>query len=316
MKLEVDRADHMALMCKLLGMELKPGKLVRSPLREKYNSPSFNVYRGQDGKARWKDFAVEGGDIYHLVMYLTGCSFNEAIKKLADMLDLDAMIPFTPKRFVMPQKPPAHAAIGTVLRLWAPCDDNYWLDRYGISQTFATANGLYPCAYADILTADRQWRVNHSEDNPLYFYWINGHTKLYRPLHPDRKFRYMGNTTREDVFQAGYYGSDTPLLITAGQKDGLVASNELRCNTRAFNSESIIPTTEQMVDIMREASAVFVCYDNDEAGRKATQKMIDKHPTVTPIHLGMFTSLKDIADVRHGRAMSVLNSLKAIIHGQ
>lgn len=317
-KKAVDRSDHLALMEKLLGMQLKPGKLIRSPLREKDNTPSFNVFKGNDGKVRWKDFAVEGGDIYHLVMYLKGCTFNEAVKILGDLIQFDTLVDWTPKeRFRIPEKPREPTRISVVRRSWSKADVEYWEHNYGIGWGTAQWNGLYPCLSAQVDNHERPpWTIMHSELNPLYYYEINGHIKLYRPLNPDRKFKYMGNTTRDDVFIAGPNNRIWPTLITAGQKDALVAANEFDCNTRAFNSEAITPTAAQMIEILKSSSKVFACYDNDATGRKMMAKLVSVHPYVQPIELGTFTTLKDIADVRSAQQFDVLRQIKDIIHGE
>src|SRR3974390_1643846 len=63
------------------GAEWKP----LSPFN-KENSPSFTV---NDGKKLWKDFSSgRGGDIFKFETEMTGCTFVEAVRNLADLAGL------------------------------------------------------------------------------------------------------------------------------------------------------------------------------------------------------------------------------------
>ncbi len=68
-----------AVVWAALGLRGKPGRSIKSPLREDAN-PSFSVYENA-GKWKWKDHASEeGGDLIDLIPKARDCSNEEALR--------------------------------------------------------------------------------------------------------------------------------------------------------------------------------------------------------------------------------------------
>ena len=104
-------------------------------------------------------------------------------------------------------------------------------------------------------------------------YTINGHIKLYIPALPgqEKSFGFKNQTTA-DIFGLEQLQQCDNLFIAAGEKDCL-ALNSNGFTSVSFQSETTVPTKEQ-IDILRtKAKRLFVVYDNDEAGIAAAEKL-------------------------------------------
>lgn len=123
-----------------------------------------------------------------------------------------------------------------------------------------------------------------TKDNPIIAYaFPSGNVKLYRPLTPERKKKWYGNTNALDV--AGWTQlprKGSLVLITKSTKDVMVL-HELGFPAISFNGESV-GTGKVVEDTVRDAinslkkrfRHVVLLYDNDTAGRTAADKLSDR----------------------------------------
>ena len=294
-----DQRDHWPAYERLMGQEIAPKKMLISPFR-KERHPSFNIYRGKDGVVRWMDFADEGGDIYSFLMRLHGLDFKSAVEQLAAILGIDnSTSPLPPRKY-----PTIKTRVVNLTKTWFEPrrwtdEDLCWWLQYGISLKLLEENDVHACERFFLRKSDLQvLTYEHIEENPLYVYKLGERHKLYRPLSKDKRMRYIGNTTAADIFgkaRPSYKGG--PVVITAGQKDALTVMANMLVAARSMNAEGVLPDENQMLSIIEGFDSVWVLYDNDETGRKYSERMVRQYPFVRRIDLSQYSKLKDISDV-------------------
>jgi hypothetical protein len=326
LKQQIDALDHWELMEKVLGHAVLPRKMYSSPLREGDRHPSFGLFRADNGQARWKDFAYESGDVYQLAMHFYRCDFRTALRKVAQLAGIlpghpGAVRPPRLQLARMIENERAKCMVG--VRDWRPEDTDYWTGRFFLVEEDLAECGIFP---AEVFITEngegRKTTFLHHPLDPLYVMRIgaHGHLKSYRPLHANRRYRYLGNTDRNDVFGEHLLEAPStalhPVVITAGQKDGVCGMVHLEVVPLAFNSESCLPDDRVMARLFRKSGMrrFFSLYDNDAAGERYAKKMSDRYPWVTAIRLGAFTDLNDLADLVELRQSEVIQTLKHIVH--
>jgi len=103
----------------------------------------------------------------------------------------------------------------------------------------------------------------------------------------------MNKTTSQDVFGLKQLPKETEnIIISAGKKDCIIL-NANGFPSVCFRSENHNPTESQISHLKGLSRELFICYDNDPAGREATHKIALKHG-ITPIYLPR--EYNDVAD--------------------
>lgn len=324
LKGQIDKLDHWPLMERLLGMEVRPRQMLRSPLRQGDLHPSFGLFRNQNGQAKWKDFAMDHGDVYQLAQMLHRCDFPEAVRIVAEVAGLQ---PPTQGRTVHVPPPNLkavavkldYATVDWAKRAWNKDDERFWYGRYGVTRELMEEYDAWPCERFKISRSDGSTTVFfHEQRNPMYVYAINGRAKLYRPFNPNRDFRYIGNTRRNDVFGFARLAGRTvdDLFISAGQKDGLTLDANLSIPSIAFNAESTTPEPDVMFAIFRMAKRIWVVYDNDKTGKLYAKKLAEAYsvPSMRIINISELTNEKDVSDWRMNAGPEALEPINAILY--
>lgn len=317
----LDQKDHWGLMEQLIGRSMRPGQTISSPVRDGDQHPSFNIFRGEDGKVRWKDFAQENGDVYALAMAMYKCGFRPALERLGILAGItsgELKLPKQIKREHFKLIKETSTVIKWNPRAWTPKDDAFWEGRYGISRRLLQQYDVWPCESLTIESQDKpSVTFYNSYYDPMYVFIIGDHCKLYRPYHADRKYKYMGNTGSRDVFALKQHetafalGIPPPaLLITAGQKDALTFMAEFDLPAISFNSENMWVSDSQMYHVTKLADRTFIMYDNDETGRVNQTKLAERFPMLVPINIGQWTSHKDLSDIRAAGDYATLAKIK------
>lgn len=320
LKEQLDELDHWPLMERILGAEIKQRKMYRSPLREGDKNPSFGFFRNKSGQARWKDFAMDNGDVYHLAMNMYRCDFRTALKKVAQIAGILPGEPgaVRPIKLRLVKLFEAERAVCSFEeRPFATEDEQYW-GRYLLSEDQLKHSGFIAANSFTLTNAEGKTTVyHHRPENPMYVIRIGtkGHMKMYRPLHTSKKFRFLGNTDRNDIYGYDRVHPDKPLLITGGQKDAETEFVHLGVPAIAFNSESSVPDEDVVFKLfMLVSRPIFVLYDNDDAGRAYTERVCSKYNMLTPIYLSQYSQQKDFSAVIEKRELHVIDQLRSFIN--
>ncbi len=315
LKSRCDAVDHWQVFEHFLGTAIRPKQLMLSPFRDERH-PSFGIFRGRDGVVRYKDFAEEGGDIYAYIQRAHKVTFQEAVKQVALKLGIEAHHTPLPARTTptIRVKPMARATTWFDGREWNRNDREYWEGKFNIPIALLQKNNVHGCKTFYLRNGQgRETTYHHSEEDPFYVYRIGTHHKLYRPKAPDKKLRFIGNTTSEDIF-GSHPPVKLPVVITGGQKDALTAMAWFLCRAYSMNAENILPTNEQMMWMMKDATRVFVLYDGDATGIRYMNAMIRDYPFVKPIWIQEYSRHKDIsAMAEHKETMAVM-AINAVVN--
>lgn len=321
----LDGRDHWELVELMLGHKVLPGRAMKSPLRDGDHKPSFNVFKGQDGKIRWKDFAMEGGDVYSLARYVYNCDFKEALQKLAVLAGVrNGEIPMPrPSAIVRAAnafKQMTRTRVAYKTRAFNLVDEKFW-GQYSVSEKLMNEYGAAACQFFSLIRDDgTETRFIGSERSPMYIYTFMGRAKLYRPFHADRSYRYIGNTGRDDVFGLDRLRRSTNkakhTIVIGGQKDALTAAANLNVNGIAFNSENMIIPENIMYEIMMLTDGdTFIMYDNDSTGIEQMEKNIQRFPALKPVWTNDYTRFKDLSAMVENQQWDELERLSNHIHG-
>lgn len=127
-------------------------------------------------------------------------------------------------------------------------------------------------------------------------YLVNDRIKIYFPKIEGVQKKAFGfkNQTTADVFGLSQLSQVRPekLFIAAGEKDCL-ALNSNGFTAISFQSENYIPNSAVIDKLKSFSDSIFVIYDNDEAGTKASEKICNKYHFKS---VSLPDNIKDSAD--------------------
>lgn len=294
------QVDHWPLMERMLGQQVRRGQMLSSPFREGDRHPSFGLYRNEQGQARWKDFAFKAGDVYDMAMLLYGLDYPQAKKVVAE---LAGHLPTTTRtqrvsKLLLAAVREEERAVCTFVERIPTEKDFAWWSAYGIELEWARGYGLCCAGYFTSRKGERAYHLGHSAEDPLYVYRIGteGRLKAYRPLAPKGAPRYIGNTTKEDVFGHAVAQDPDPFFLCAGQKDLLAFVAATGASAWALNSESTLPSPTVAMQLFSRRGIIL--YDNDQTGYRYAQRLSAEYPMLTPFSIAPW-GRKDLADIAY-----------------
>lgn len=310
-ELILSEISELEIFEKYLGVEVKLGKAIVSPLREEKH-PSFNVYQNESGNFYYKDFGDERGDCFKFVMELHSCSFKEALEIVAQ----DFGVSSTEKDFSRIRKIAKRVRIPKIHinpRKNFPYARNKWskelLDLWNkanITIEVLQEYNVWPVSKVKIPKRDGGSFVLTSKPNDLIycFDYEKGIKKFYRPNAPDKKFKFISNLRKGDIFglkqlreKVQKNGAKEDLvIICAGQKDCLSLYSNTGIIGIALNSESAVLTKELYIELMQYTNRLAVCYDNDYTGHKNAEKISYQY-SLQWVNLGKIVSPSEINDL-------------------
>lgn len=263
---------------KYIPTHFKLGQAFKSPLREDKN-PSFNIYRDESGKYLFKDFARDlQGDAIEFTKLRYGLDFKGACQKIAQ----DFQINWTPQQ--PPQHHSSHKDAKTIaLRPLNEAELSYW-EQFDISQEVLDRYGV-------------QAGVLSSPTTPVFTYPYGEGLKVYRPRSENR-FYYHGGKDEDFVF--GYEqlpNKGLYLIFAAGEKDVMsLAAKGFHAVT--LNSEVAEIPVELLKKLKSRFRYLLVCYDQDDAGKRAMRKHCRTHTELisVPLPLAGTKQSKDVSD--------------------
>ncbi|MCG8339676.1 MAG: toprim domain-containing protein [Cytophagales bacterium] len=268
-------------------------KNYKSIFSDKDNRPSMSIYR-KNGNWKFKSHNTgHGGNVFQLwanyYQIDTRTNFKDVLKKINEAFNLELednsplAIEYT-----------SFSAL--FLADWAQFGiKREILKRYDVGQvdkiSFKSKNG-------------KQLNFNYTAYGQIVAcYHVNGRIKIYVPQIPQgfnnsnfkgqkKVFGYK-NQRKSDVFGLTQLPSKLAyILFTAGEKDCL-AANACGFHAISLQSENQFPEVTLLKNLETRTKALVCCYDNDETGRKAAQKLEDKFGLVS---ITLPEGVKDIAD--------------------
>jgi len=260
-------------------------KSMKSPLRAD-NVPSFSVFfSDHHQKLMFKDHAQgHFGDCFDIVRLIFGLSFYNACVRINEDLELGFDCPESDSINAVPIVTisktnidmPKHKQLGVKFRSWLNCDHMYWTIKYGLKEHHLKYYNVFPVSTV-LLGNDVVW--THSDDNPIYaylFYKDNKYYyKVYRPLSPDKQFKWMSSTNRT-VIQGWDQLPKTgdTLILTKSLKDVMVYRTLGLYAVSCQNEISIIKDTV-MDELKSRFKRIVINQDHDPAGIQGTEQLAE-----------------------------------------
>lgn len=310
-ELILSQISELEIFEKYLGVKVKLGKAMKSPLRDEKH-PSFNIYQNEHGHVYYKDFGDERGDCFKFVMEIHGCSFKESLELIAQDFGINnsdqdlsrirriASRIRIPKIYINPRKEFPYARTE-----WDELQLDLW-SKANITTDVLQEYNTWPVSKVKIPKRDGgSFTLYSKNQDPIYcFDYENGVKKFYRPNAPDKKYKFISNLRKGDIFglkqlrnHVQKTGTKEELvIICAGQKDCLSLYSNTGIRVIALNSESAALTKELYIELMGYTEQLAVCYDNDETGYKNATKIREEY-SIPWINLGKIVHPDEVNDL-------------------
>lgn len=285
-----------------LDRSFKLGELMKSNLRSDDDTNSLNVF-AKDNELRYKDFGHSYGNCFEYVKNLYRCDYSKAMKIISsDFNIIPGFVDKTirPNHIIAEDFMNFQKVIIPNKRGWKLLDKQYWTDRYYIPITMLLESEIIPANYVYLKNRPDNMFIwgHHTDDNPIYCYKLDEAWKIYRPLSPNKKGKWL-STTKDFHIQGMKQlpKKGELLIITSSMKDVLVL-RVLGYDAIALGGEANnIP--DKILDYLYACyDNIIVFYDNDEPGLKYAAILAEKLSS-SYIHIPLEYKEKDVSDFIH-----------------
>lgn len=276
------------------------GVCMQNPMVKRQATPSFAVYM-RDGKLWHQDWAVPDthGDCIALVQQLYSLSYPDALEKIANDLGLTSGKDNYKKIVRNYSKPVLDEKRYTLIQVtagrWKSHELEYWA-QYGIGKKQLQKEEIYPV---------RDWYLNRrkqviEKDELCFCYRFKG--EGYKIYYPNRtgKGKWTTNAGKiiENIECVDRYEK---IVITKSRKDRIILSNLFpHLGIISLQNESASSYTEELIQKL-EGKQVWISFDNDPPGVKASIMMQKKYPWMDYINIPIWyynsMGVKDWADL-------------------
>lgn len=301
-----NRINQYDVYCKYLGFSPKLGVVFSSPFRNDKN-PSFCIYPTKSGNIRYKDFGTgENGSVTDFLKKILNTSSLSDIE-----IQLSKDFGLTSRRKIVKDiasfdnynykniERQSKSNLYYRSRLFTNTDIKYW-NSYGVSLDTLNKFDIKSCDELLIHYKDRCRSYNYTVNNPMYIFILDkGIFKIYRPYGKRGKDKWFSNCSRYDIQGLKHLPSKIDqCIITKSMKD-IVVLYELGYNAIAPQSEGSWMSNKQLDYIYAISNRdPIVFYDNDEAGMKASEKIV-KNYNINRIYIPekyIEYNIKDVSD--------------------
>ncbi len=264
---EVKEIDDLDVFKFYLG-EFKLEERFLSPLRKERN-PSFVIFRGRDGKYRYKDFGTgEHGDKINLVESLFGLAHNGALRKISQ--DLSGVTCF----LGLPNKPQLSKEtyqkitdIKIKRRPFSEADLEFW-NSFGINKEILDKFQVFSISHYWI----NDKIIYISKNQLCYAYSISGRFKIYSPMSVHKWINNADATLIQGFNQLAEKGE--LLVITKALKDVMLLDS-LGLSAIAPQSETILLDKDIIDNLYKRFDNIVTFFDNDETGINLAKRYLD-----------------------------------------
>lgn len=300
--------NYCNLSQKLCGQNVK----LKSLFNPSERTPSMYVfYCNTKNTYKYKDFSTDkSGDAIDLVQSIFSLSNRyEAVKKIVS--DYNDFILHNKDYSIADFKKHTRYEVSLFeTRDWNNLDAKYW-GEYSIGSQLLKHYHVKPLKlYEMSKEEDGETKTLSIKGHFIYGYFKRDGSlyKIYQPKIQTKKFLKVKNYIQGSEQLSK---SDT-LFIASSLKDGMCLKNMFKkYDFIAPDSENTLIKKEQLDTIVSKYSRVYVIFDNDDAGRNATQKYITKYDNFIPIYLDMEKDVADAVKV-HGYN-NVYNRIKQLV---
>ena len=288
----LDKLNDYDIYSYYLG-NIKPKKLINSPLRTDDQIPSFAIFPSKDGRGLlFKDHGSgeSGNALKFLKLYKGIQNRNELEKELLRIVR--KVNPAKVNRpIVYTNSTLNNTEIGIVRQPFTEVDKKYW-KQFHISTNTLKKFNVFSIKY---FLCNGVVRGTYKEDNPMYAYKVVDKFKIYRPL-ASKYTKWRTNLTSRHVqglFEIPRDGGDL-LIITKSLKD-VMCLYEMGFNAISPSSETTFIPDDILDSLRKKWKNIIIMYDRDEAGMKNARKYSKKYK-LDAIFVHKIFKAKDVSD--------------------
>jgi len=263
---------------KYLPFTFEVNRLYNSPLRNDDDTPSFGIYN-KFGTLKYKDFGGSQGSCFDFVMNYFNLSFGDALSKINQDFNLNLITGYgntnnisIPKISVRQEKSTKTSKLlQTVLRKFQKEDYEYWKE-YGVTKEILIEYNIY--AIKEVYLNKQLYWYN-TKINPIYGYYFHKTKKIkcYRPLELNKKNKWLGNVTSEDIQGYDQLPKEGDLLIITKAMKDVMCLKSIGLISIAPQGEDHYFSEEVMNELKSRFKHIICWYDNDKPGVNASIKL-------------------------------------------
>lgn len=263
-KEQIEKIGELDIYFKYLHYFPQPNKSYKSPFaRDSTPSLRFRL----DKSLNFKCFSSgKGGSCVQLVADLYSESYKQALIRIFNDFKTSSNVHSTPKIKTTDLFVRYDTEIQVELQSFNKADLDYWLQGNIDKKTLD---------FFDVKVAEKVWLDkgeglkyiwNYTPKNPIFRYLVNGRYKCYKPLEPDKQYKWLGNMTSKDWqgFKQLPKTSKT-LIITKSMKD-IMVWYKMGYSATSPSSESQVIKPEVIKYFYTRFDNIYINYDFDDAG--------------------------------------------------
>lgn len=273
----------------LPDLDLSSNKNYKSPFVENDENPSLSIYN-DNGTIKFKSHNTgNAGDVFQFVADIKkiDCknNFNDVLNAIAKDFSLNGFAIADHKKNIK-------------ISFEKEYTDDFlkYFNKYKIDKEALNKFLVKQVKYHEFISSkNKLCKFDYRKNKQVAVcYTVNEKIKIYFPEVEGiqkKSFGFKEQTTNE-IFGFAQLKKADYIIISAGEKDCL-ALNANGFQAVSFQSENHIPTDEQIHHLRELATNLYICYDNDESGYKATEKLLKKFNF---IKINLPAEFKDAAD--------------------
>jgi hypothetical protein len=259
-------------------------KNYKSPFGDKDNKPSLTIY--PDGNSlKFKSHNTgHQGDVFQFVADLNKIDCKKNFSQVVEIIAKDFSLNGYAKKAAVkpvPVVPDKKRNVKISFEKAPSVQMLQYFEQFKIDLETLIRFKVSQVKYHEFISSSgKLCKFDYRKTNQLAVcYSVDDKIKIYFPAIAgiqEKSFGFKDQTTK-NIFGLQQISNEhhKNLLVAAGEKDCL-ALNANGFPAVAFQSENTIPSKEQIDIINSIADRIFVVYDNDQPGRGAAKKLIEK----------------------------------------
>jgi hypothetical protein len=281
----LEMVDEYTLYCFYMDIDdLILGKVYPAPYRVD-PIPSFSVFRslGSGVEFWWKDHGKdESGNIFKLIQKIENLDTLEQVyQRINEDFGLNYNLPTLEKRdkiqlYGTPKE--SIIKIRVVETTFSSTGLSYWKNPFDIDKTLLD---FYNTVQISCYWSYHDQEAPYSVPDPTFAYRTGKYYQIYSPFAPKLyKFR---NDLPENYF-FGYLQlpkTGNTLVIDKSSKD-VIFCRRLGYYAVCGKSETTMIPSAKMLELKERFKDIYLMLDNDEAGKRQTEKYLSLYPWLKP----------------------------------
>lgn len=249
--------------------------IINSPLRSDTH-PSFSLYMTDGGHIAWKDHGdSDRGGLMDLLCKYWGCTFNQALDKICELLIEGSDITVKPKQIrTLTRRESDHLnKLQVVTRPWRDYDYEYW-KSYGIDKKWLKYAEIYPISHKIItkkeFEGDKGRQYIFAADKYAYCFVERKEGKLSIKIYQPYNTKGFKWCSKMDASVVGLWTKipekGERVVLCSSMKDALCLSCQLHIPALCLQGEGYNLSDTAANELKRRYKKVFICYDTDTPG--------------------------------------------------